>query len=107
VIEAAGPVDPAGHPGRLKRPGQAVGHLLSLVNYIYDLYSVELPGIELLTSRRGIESRSVEIDPAALLAAVDHGSLELREIRIGVVESIGHGRYARDWIPELLRPGPR
>jgi hypothetical protein len=54
-----------------------------------------LTGIELLTSGGGIKSRSVEIDPAALLAAVDHGSLELTEVGVGVVESVGHGNRMR------------
>src|SRR5688572_14800554 len=50
---------------------------------------MEAAGVELLTSRRRIERRSVQIDPAAV--AGDTGGLKLTNVRVRVIQALGHG----------------
>jgi hypothetical protein len=63
----------------------------TLIDHVGNLDPAEAPGIERLTSGRGIERGSVEVDSAPFVCAIDHRRLEIPQVRVGIIESVRHG----------------
>ena len=97
VIEAAAPVNSAGYRLPTEGPSEEMSYPLTFVNHIDNLDPSEVPSIERLTSGSGIEGGAVQIDPAGLVGSVDNGGFEVAQVRVGIIESLGH-RESVAWI---------
>jgi hypothetical protein len=67
-----------------------MSHPLPFVYDVGNVDSAELAGIEGLASGRGVEGGSIEIDPARVIGPVGDHRLEIADVRIGIIESVGH-----------------
>ena len=72
------------------RSVQQVGDALALVDHVHDIGVAEPAGVERLAAGGGIERGAVEVDPPAVVRAVDDGGVELGQVGVGVVQALGH-----------------
>jgi peptide-methionine (R)-S-oxide reductase len=104
VVEAPGPIDSAAHPLIKQRPAQQVSDTVPLVDDIDDSEAAQFARVEWLTSRSGVEGRLVQVDSSAVVASPDDRGFEVAEIRIGVIEPVGHGNPAPPrWVSGMRR----
>ena len=90
MIEPPDPVDLAPNAWSSEGSRKQVGNPLALVHHVGDFDSAQKANIEWLTPGGGVESRLVEVDAAGIVGAVDDLRLEIAEVGVGVVESVGH-----------------
>ena len=94
VIEAALPVEPALHLAlHLTQPYRGPYYVrdpVAFVHHILDRRAGDRACVEQLPSRSGIERRAVEIDPPAIGRLVHHTGAKLGQIRIGIIQALGH-----------------
>jgi hypothetical protein len=90
VVEAAWPVHSSRHPVRDKWSIEQVRDPVTLVDHVRDAHASELPGIERLATRRGIERGPVEIDAPRAVESINDGGLKITGVRIGIIDSVGH-----------------
>ena len=90
VIEPAHPVDLAAHAVLGQWGGQEMDDPVVLVRDIPHLHTSKPPGVEGLAAGGRVEGGAVEIDPPPIVRTVDDVGLELAEVGVGVVETLGH-----------------
>ena len=99
VIEPAGPVHDARQPIAAGRRRQQVGDALALVHDVHHLDAAQVAGVERLATGGGIESGAVEVDAAAVLGPLHDGGLERGQVRVMVVDALGHPRNCTWHLP--------
>ena len=78
VIEAPVPVEASGHPIRVERSSENVGHAVALVDHVRHPHVVQGPQVERLAAGGRIERGAVEVDTRSLGA---HGRSPPRRTR--------------------------
>jgi hypothetical protein len=90
VVEAARPVHSSRDTVRHQWGIQQVRDPVTLIDYVADAHTPELPGIEKLATRGGIERRPIEIDAPEVLGAMDYNGFKITDVRVGIIESVCH-----------------
>ena len=102
VVAAPVGVDPAVHAFRGERAVEDVKHVGPGLDDRQHARLAERTGVPGLPAALGVEGRAVEHDgrPAVVLAARQHGGVELQQVRILPVQPLGHAVSER-----ASRPG--
>ena len=78
---------------------------VTFVHHINDCDSIQMTGIEGLTSGRRIKSCPIEINTVTVLPLIHDGGFEVGQVGIDIVKSISHGSPgARSAGADDLRP---
>jgi hypothetical protein len=90
MVKASGPIDLAPRPLSREGSGKQVRNPFPFVHHIGDLNSPKPADIEWLATGSGIERGLVEVDAAGIVRPLCDGRLEIAEVRVGIIESVGH-----------------
>lgn len=91
MVKASCPIDLAPRPLSREGGGKQVRNPVAFVHDIGHLDSPEAAAIERLATGSGIEGCLVEVDAAGIVRPVYDGGLEIAEVCVGIIESVGHG----------------
>jgi hypothetical protein len=94
VIKPAGPVYLTSGALTRQRLGEEVGDPLPLVHHVINLDTPEPPGVEWLPTGGGVKSGAIEVNPPPLVTSLHDRGLEVAQVGIGIIESLGHGNPA-------------